>query len=157
MGTLAPVARRKGSGVFRVPYTRVDLSPHTELAPMVPARLWWRGGPMVEDLIMDTGATLTLFPPWLAEALGMELGPPAHPGRGIGGSVPLRPSKVHLQIALKDTHGRPGRTWLLDPVMVASSDYVVPVPLLGRRPFLLHHQLLVREDLGEFTLRELPD
>jgi hypothetical protein len=154
---LAPNVHPQGPRVFRIPYTRVKLSPHTDTAPMVHARLWWRGEPTLVDMMMDTGATLTLLPPWLAKVLDLDLGPPGPPGKGIGGSVDLRPSKVVFQLATKDTHGHEGRARELWPVMVASSDEAVPVPLLGRRPFLLHHELIVNETAGEFVLRELPE
>ena len=142
---------RTGSGVFRIPYTKVKLSPHTESAPMVHVRLSWKGEPTYVDMMMDSGATLSILPPRIAEELG-AMGPP---GKGIGGTIQIRPAKVYLQLATSDTSGKTGRAWLLDPVMVASSDEAVPVPLLGRRPFLLHHELAIREDQGEFVLREV--
>ena len=149
------MTRRKGSGIFRILYTKVELSPHTDLAPMVPVRLRWAGDPIETDMMMDTGATLSVLPPTMAKDLGLELGPPGHPGKGLGGEVAIRPAKGRLQLAVKDTLGVSGKDWLLDPVMVAASDKVLPVPILGRRPFLRHHELVVREDKGEFVLREL--
>ena len=146
--------RRRGSGVFRILYTKVELSPHTDLAPMVPVRLRWKGDPIEIVMMMDTGATLSVLPPKMAKDLGLELGPPGHPGRGLGGDVAVRPSKVRPQLAVRDRLGVVGRDWPLDPVMVAASDEAVPVPILGRRPFLRHHELIVREDKGEFVLRE---
>lgn len=149
------MTRRRGSGVFRILYTKVEISPHTDLAPMVPVRLRWKGDPVETDMMMDTGATVSVLPPTMAARLELELGPPGHPGKGLGGEVAVRPSKVRLQLAAKDTLGVAGRDWLLEPVLVAASDEVVPVPILGRRPFLQHYELIVREDKGEFVLREL--
>ncbi|MDE1837980.1 MAG: retropepsin-like domain-containing protein [Euryarchaeota archaeon] len=123
---------------------------------MVHVRLTWKSKQSLQNLLMDSGATFTLLPPWIAEDLGLELGAPLQePARGVGGSVVIRPSRVCLQVVGPDTLGFPGRVWVMDPIMVAAADEEVPTPLLGRRPFLMHHELIVREDRRELVLREL--
>ncbi len=152
----AAASRKRGSGSFAIPYMRVDLSPLTDLAPVVEMRLSWRGKSVPVFMLMDTGATVSVIPPSVAEELALETRPVPHPVKGVGGEVPVRMTRAHAQIIRPDTAGRPGPSWLLDPLMVAPSDETLPIPLLGRRPFLRHHELTVREDRCEFVLRELP-
>lgn len=147
--------RGKGSGVFALPYGRVAFSSLTELAPTLEVRLSWGSRTTNVWMLMDTGATLSVLPPSMAKELGLEVGDVSKQAKGIGGDVIVRPSRVHLQLARKDTTGKSGKSWLLDPIMVADSDKAVPIPLLGRRPFLEHHELTVREDKQGFSLREL--
>lgn len=148
-------ARRKaGSGAFVIRYLRVDLSPLTDVAPVVEMRLSWKGRSQLVWMLMDTGATVSIVPPSVAEELQLETKPLPHPVKGVGGSVAVRTSKVHAQLVRPDTTGRLGPSWLLDPLMVAPSEETLPMPLLGRKPFLLHHELTVREDRQEFVLRE---
>lgn len=145
----------KGSGVFHLPYSKLTFSPLTDYAPIVDARLSWNGASTTVWMLMDTGATMTVLPRWIAEELDLPMGGSRHSAKGVGGRVSVRPSKVHLQLVTKDTTGRTGSSWLLDPVMVTESDDVVPIALLGRKPFLQHHELTVRESKQEFVLREL--
>jgi hypothetical protein len=134
---------------------RVDLSPLTDVAPVLEMRLSWKRRSRVVWMLMDTGATVSMIPPVLAEDLGLETKELSHPVKGVGGAVPVRTTKVYAQLVSPDTAGRPGPSWLLEPLLVAPSDDVLPIPLLGRRPFLQHHELTIREDLSEFVLREL--
>lgn len=147
---------RRGSGSFVIPYLRVELSPLTKLVPAAEVRLSWKGRASVVWMLVDTGSTVSVIPPTVAEELGLELVEAPHPVKGMGGDVRVRSTRAHAQLVSPDTTVRLGRSWLLDPLLVVPRDDSIPIPLLGRKPFLEHHELTVREDRTELVLRELP-
>jgi predicted aspartyl protease len=139
---------------YVIDYTEISWRGKRTKVPMVTVILSWKGQSLETGMLMDTGATTTFLLPWVEEALGLEAAHGDTVAHGAGGSLKVRPSRVNLQIAARDTHGRASTSHLLDPVLILDSDEALPFSVLGRRPFLEWYELTVREPKGEFVLRE---
>ena len=145
----------KGSGVFLFPYLRVSFSPLTDVVPAVQVRLSWKGKMKTAWMLVDTGSTATVITPGIAEDLGLETKEYPHPVRGIGSEIYVRSSRAYAQMLKADTSGHQSSPLLLDPLLVVPEEARLPIPLLGRRPFLEQFEFTLREDRREFVLRRL--
>jgi hypothetical protein len=104
-------------------------------------------------MLVDTGSTVSVLPPGVSEDLGLELGAWPHPVKGLGGSVTVQAGRAYAQLVKADTSGRQGEPLLLDPLMVVADEQILPIPILGRRPFLEYFELTLREHQKELVLR----
>jgi hypothetical protein len=145
----------KGSGVFIFPYLRVNISPLTDAVPAVQMRLSWKGRMKTAWMLVDTGSTATVISPGIAEDLGLETKKYPHPVRGVGGDVYVRSSRAYVQLVEADTSGHQISPLLLDPLLVVPEEVNLPIPLLGRRPFLEQFEFTLRENRREFVLRRV--
>lgn len=145
----------KGSGVFLIPYLRVNISPLTDVVPAVQVRLSWKGRMITAWMLVDTGSTSSVISQGIAEDLGLETKEYPHPVRGVGSDVYVRSSRAYAQLVKADTSGRQSSPLLLDPLLVVPEEAKLPIPLLGRRPFLEHFEFTLREDRREFVLRRV--
>ena len=125
----------------------------TDDLPAVQIRLSWQGRSKLVWMLVDTGSTVSVLPPGVSEDLGLELSAWPHPVKGLGGSVRAQTGKVYAQLVKVDTTGRQSEPLLLDPLMVVEDEQILPIPILGRRPFLEHFELTLREDRKELVLR----
>lgn len=106
-------------------------------------------------MLVDSGSTFSVLPSSAAEELGLELSSEPEERDVVGGSVPARTSRVHLQLLGKDRLGRSAPSMLLEPVLVTEKGRDTPIGLLGRHPFFDRYEVTFREMKQEIVLRDL--
>jgi len=130
--------------IYSFPFTKVPLESGTAFRPILTCRL---SGPSVTvpaEMLLDSGADSSIVGRALAETLGLAL-TRTHGGRGVSGRVPVRRSRIVVEI-------RHGTEWL-SPISVP-----VEVPVRGAPPLAI----LGREGVFEvfdilFQLGVVPD
>jgi predicted aspartyl protease len=128
-----------------------------ELAPALKVRLSWGRAHLETKMVVDTGSTFSVLPSDMAEILGLPLAERTLERAAVGGPVPARGSKVHLQVLSPDLAAKTLLSFRLNPVLVTERGRDTPVALLGRKPFFERYELILREKRQEFVLQEVAD
>lgn len=108
-------------------------------------------------MVIDTGSTFSAVPSEIAEFLGLQLAERTLERAAVGGPVPARGSRVHMDVLSPDLAARTLLSFPLNPVLVTEKGRDTPVALLGRRPFFEKYDLILREKRHQFVLQETRD
>jgi hypothetical protein len=146
---------RKRHAAYTFRYTSVQWGEQHDRSPMLPVRLSWEGKALKTKMLLDTGATISIIPPWIAEVLGLTVTGDPFDANGAGGTLKVRRSQVDIQVPRRGMADADQTVRLL-PILVTVEPDAIPYGVLGRDPFFKWFEVVFRQAEEEVVLRHSP-